>query len=440
MKGAFFRQRLTAISLLSIQTSGTLLLTGTALLWPSQKSWATLGWEAEKQWRLEAEEKTPQVAQAQTQSVPPPPQTIPVPPPPGTQYPLPVPQSPFPGAPVTSPEVPFELQNTPQRFQTNPQFGPYRLGVGDAISVVIPRFPDLTFQATINPEGNILAPLLGNVAVRGLTLEEVQEKLRVGFNRYVIDPQVTVGLVGQRPVQITITGEIFRPGYYNIGFPPRLTTALLSAGGSTTNADLRQIRVRRFLVDGSFIEQRIDLFTPLAAGDPLPEFRLEDGDAVIIPKLEVGNDQTYNRQLVAGSTIAQPTINIRILSYPNQGVGAIRLPNGSNFLDAFTAASPSLINADINAVAVIRFDPERGRAIVRELNAKRALFGDASQNIPLRDNDVIVIGRNLVGRLTYALNIFTQPFRDILGFLLFFQELTDNATNLFRPGFDNRDR
>jgi polysaccharide biosynthesis/export protein len=50
---------------------------------------------------------------------------------------------------------------------------------------------------------------------------------------------------------------------------------------------------------------------------------------------------------------------------------------------------------------------------------------------------VIVIGRNLVGKITYALNVFTQPFRDVLGFLLFFKQLGSSATNLFAPNGSN---
>jgi len=424
MKGVLFRQSLTAISLLGIHTSSTLILTGTFILSDVQTSWGGENYPTFAFSYTKIEQKNPELKQKQRQRIPPPqPQPIPVP-----QLTLPNQQP-----PITVPVVPFELQNTPQPFQSNPQLSTYRLGPGDVLSIVVPRFPDLSVQAAVGPEGNILLPLVGNVSVRGLTLEEAKEKIRLGYNRFVIDPTVTIGLSSQRPVQVTITGEVFRPGFYNLGIPPRLTVALLTAGGSTTQADLRQIRVRRFLLDGSFVEQRIDLFTPLAAGDPLPEFRLEDGDAVIVPKLEVGNDQAYNRQLVAISNLAQPTISIRVLSYPNQGVSTIRLPNGSNFLDAVTATSLSLQGTDINKIALIRFDRERGRAIVRELNAKQALFGDASQNVPLQDNDVIVIGRSLIGRITYALNIFTQPFRDILGFLLFFQELGNSATNLFRP-------
>lgn len=413
MNGVFFRQQFKAISILGIHTSSTLLLTANSILWFGQKSWGT---ETLKSFPANI---SPAAKQNQPQRVEPP-------------------ATPFtPRSPIVIPVVPFELQQTPQPFQVNPQFRPYRLGPGDVLAISVPRFPELSVQAAVGPEGNIILPLVGNLSVRGLTIEEVTEKIRSAYNQFVIDPVVTVGLAAQRPVQISVTGEVARPGLYGLSVLPRVSTALLTAGGSTTQADLRQVLIRRFLVDGSFIEQKVDLFTPLAAGEPMPELRLEDGDAVIVPKLQVGTDQNYNRQLVASSNLTQPTINIRVLSYPNQSVGNLAVPSGSNFLDAFTASGVSLQGTDLDSVAVIRFDPERGRAIVRELNARRALFGDASQNIMLQDNDVIVIGRNLVGRITYALNIFTQPFRDILGFLLFFQELSNSAINLFLPSSGN---
>jgi len=53
--------------------------------------------------------------------------------------------------------------------------------------------------------------------------------------------------------------------------------------------------------------------------------------------------------------------------------------------------------------------------------------------IALQDNDVLVVDRNLLARVTYGLNVFTQPFRDVLGFLLFFDSLANAADSLFRP-------
>jgi len=345
--------------------------------------------------------------------------------------------------PLGNPEQPLPPLGYPeQRSNITPpdQFSRYRLGVGDAIAVTVPRFPDLSFQSNVDLEGNIVVPLVGTLQVSGLTLERVQAKIQAGLNRFVIDPQVIVSLAALRPAQITITGEVLRPGYYPLQPGSQLSAALLAAGGTTTTADLRTIVVRRrSLADNSFAEQQIDLFTPLQNGTSLPNLRLQDGDAVIVSKLEVGNTSDYDRSLVSRSSVAQQQINVRVLSYAGRGIGNLTLPNGSTFVDALAAIAPNPDNANLGRIALIRFDPEQGKAVTQELNGKRALRGDVSQNVPLQNNDVIVVGRNFISRITYALSNFTQPFRDILGFLLFFDSLRESATNLFEPGLDDND-
>lgn len=327
------------------------------------------------------------------------------------------------------------------------QFDSYRLGPGDAFFVSIPRFPDLNFQATLDLQGNVLVPLVGAVSLRGLTLEEAERRIQAELNRFVVNPDVSLSLVAQRPVQVTVVGEVFEPGYYPLA-APQISVALLSAGGTTGMADLRSVRIRRALPNGTALEETVDLFTPLKDAGSIPDLRLEDGDAVIVPRLEPSTASEYDRNLVARSTLAQQQINVRVLSYvgttgsgrvADGGVRTLALPNGSTFLDALTAVSPNLNNANLQQVALVRFDPEQGKAVAANLNARNALRGDVSQDPPLENNDVVIIGRNLVGRVTYALNTFTQPFRDVLGFLLFFDSLRDSADNLFGPGGNNDD-
>ncbi|GBE95415.1 polysaccharide biosynthesis/export family protein [Nostoc cycadae] len=361
-------------------------------------------------------------------------------------------------------------------FQRPP--GAYRLGPGDSINVVVQRFPDLSFAASINPEGNIAVPLLGTVPLQSLTLLEAQEKIRLLFNRYVVnpvvvlsltglrqdlsfqaqispegnivvpqvgilsiqglslaeaqekirlslsrvmvDPAIAVSLFSPRPVQITISGEVFRPGIYPVtSSTPRVADALLIAGGSTMSADLRQVQVRRTLMDGSVISQNIDLYAALQNGGSVPNLRLQDGDAVIIPRREVGNDDGYDRNLIARSSLAVPQIRVRLLNYAAGGLVTQTLPNGSTFIDALGGIN--LDTANLRDIALIRFDPERGRAITQKLDAKKALSGDISQNVPLQDNDVIVVGRNLITRITNIFSTITRPFFDVQSFIRFFQ-------------------
>ena len=159
--------------------------------------------------------------------------------------------------------------------------------------------------------------------------------------------------------------------------------------------------------------------------------RLQDGDAIIISQIQVGDNQDYNSILASRSTLAQPQIRVRVLSYAGAGLGTVPLANGSTFLDALTAISPSLVDANLGEIGLVRFDREKGKAVSQNLDGKAVLEGDLSQNVPLQDNDVIIIGRNLIAKITFALGRFTQPFRDILGFLLFFDQIGDSATDLF---------
>lgn len=345
---------------------------------------------------------------------------------------------PDPNAPVP----PLGYPDQPLNPTSSEQFNQYRLGPGDAISVSVERFPDLSFSGTLNLQGTVLAPLLGPLQLSGLTIEKVQEKIRTGLNRFVIDPKVIVTLANVRPAQVTITGEVLRPGYYTLQPGSQLSAALLVAGGITTTADLRTILVRRrSAVNNSILEQQVDLFTPLQNGTSLPDLRLQDGDAVIVSKVEVGTATDYDRTLVSRSTVAVQQINVRVLSYPGGGgVGNVTLPNGSTFVDALAAIGPSANNANLRQIALIRFDPEQGKAVTQQLDGKSALMGDISQNVPLQNNDVIVVGRNLIARLTYALSTFTQPFRDVLGFVLFFDSLRDSADNLFKPSAGSQDQ
>lgn len=422
----------------------------------------------------------------------------------------------------------------------------YRLGPGDQLYIDVfingQRSLDLSVPTVaVTPDGSLVFPLLGAIRVQDLTLEQVSSIIQSRLNTYVVNPQVAISLLTQRPVRVTITGEVARPGFYPLA-SPELAVALTTAQGTTTAADLRMIKVRRTLatgqvvetevdlltplllgvtpvdllledgdvvvvptqevrayqgptrdfietyslaaaptavdvtivgevfrpgfyqlppgagqvtaaiqaaggarltsdlrsviicritVDGRLIEEFVDLYTPIKEATTLPYVPLEDGDAIIIPKLKPEEAEDYDQRLIARSMLVTPQITVRILSYPINAVGAVALPNGSSFIDVLNSVPLNL--ADLNEIALIRYDPETGRPQKYILNGKSVLAGEPEDNILLQDNDVIVVNRNLVAQIGFVLNTFTQPFRDILGFLLFFQQLQDGVENLFAP-------
>ena len=336
---------------------------------------------------------------------------------------------------VPSPlQVPTSTPIEPPAPPPIPAFNTYRLGQGDSVAIYVQRFQDFNFQATIDAEGKITQAVLGKISLQGLTIDEAQERLKQAVSRYIINPIVLLSMTNARPVQVTIAGEISKPGLYPLTPQSgRVSSVLLAAGGSTERGDLRSVKIRRSYTNGTTDEKEIDLYTPLKDGTPLPDIRLQDGDVIMIPPIDLTKLDGYDRGIIARSTLVKPLLVIRVLSYARGGLSEVGVPNGSRFVDALAKTGLNPDQANLTKIAVIRYDAVQQKAITFELNGKSALMGDSTQNIALQDSDVIVIGRNLIGRLTYALNTFTQPFRDVLGFTLFFRELGNSATNLFGP-------
>ena len=139
----------------------------------------------------------------------------------------------------------------------------------------------------VNANGEILMPLIGSVKCGGLTVVDLQEKIKAAYKDYFIDPQVTVGFVyvegsGMKSPwgTVLLMGEVARPGPVNMPSTRDLTVtrAVMLAGGATEIADKRNVKVtrrekdgtlKRFIVNIELIgkEGRSDMDVPLKPGD-----------------------------------------------------------------------------------------------------------------------------------------------------------------------------
>jgi len=318
-------------------------------------------------------------------------------------------------------------------INTSGQFNLYRLSIGDSVIVRLPNFPEFSFQSALDPEGKIEVPILGRISALGLSLDELQNKLSFELGRrYLVQrPEVIATLAGIRPVDLTVIGEIARPGYYNVATGTPLNVLIQQAGGSTGRADLRSVVVRRPLVDGTVLEEKFDLYTPLLQGKSLPIFRLQGGDTVIVSRLETGRDQDYDLQFIARSALAKPTIVVRVmvpLQPSGVAISSINLPNGSSFLDAISALPPTVPLLTRSEVSLLRFDPEQGKVISQGLNPLDTVGNlDVSQYVALRNEDVLVVSRTLLGDVLSYFNTLLSPIFSLLNFSNAINNLANGA-------------
>lgn len=145
----------------------------------------------------------------------------------------------------------------------------------------------------VNANGEILLPLIGSVKCEGLTIVDLQEKIKTAYKNYYIEPQVTVGFVyaenaGMKSPwgSVLLMGEIGRPGPVNMPSTRDLTVtrALMLAGGATSLADKRNVRVTRREKDGALKKFVVDIDKIGKEGRSDLDIALKPGDVVWVPE------------------------------------------------------------------------------------------------------------------------------------------------------------
>jgi protein involved in polysaccharide export with SLBB domain len=112
----------------------------------------------------------------------------------------------------------------------------YRLGAGDLISIKVFGEEDFSITAHLSETGTISYPFLGELALAGLTIKDIEDIITTGLKGgYLVNPKVTVTVLEYR--QVFVNGEAKNPGGY--AFVPGLTVnkVISLAGGFTEMAD-----------------------------------------------------------------------------------------------------------------------------------------------------------------------------------------------------------
>jgi polysaccharide export outer membrane protein len=149
--------------------------------------------------------------------------------------------------------------------------GPYTLGPGEQVRVVIFGQTQLTGEFTVNDRGDISVPLLGDIPASGETTDQLAQTIQTALadKKILLNPSVSVEVVKYRPV--FILGEVVKPGQYP--YEPGMTalTLVAIAGGFTYRAQTDYVAILR-KVDGKVIEGRAGRGTEMEPGDVVTVF------------------------------------------------------------------------------------------------------------------------------------------------------------------------
>ncbi|MGL4501488.1 MAG: SLBB domain-containing protein [Planktothrix sp.] len=229
------------------------------------------------------------------------------------------------------------------------------------------------------------------------------------------------------PRTVTVVGQVTNPGIYvvsggdSIGSQPpfgsrpeglpTVSRAIQLAGGITPEADIRRIQIRRSTKTGGTQIFNVDLWQLLQTGDSDQNPIVEDRDSIIIPTATDVNPAEATQ--VARANFSPETIEIFVVGEEarppgvQQG-GGIQVPPHTSLNQALLASGAfNRVRANTDAVELIRFQ-SNGTLTKRTVNIDLSAEINEQTNPLLRNNDVIIVNRSTLARITDTYDTFTN--------------------------------
>jgi protein involved in polysaccharide export with SLBB domain len=160
----------------------------------------------------------------------------------------------------------------------------YVLGSGDQLLIDVYGASQQSFDLKVSPEGKILIPNVGAIAVGGSTVGAATARIKTSLTQIYSGLQsgisfLEVRLGNIRTVSVALVGELNQPGNYTLPAFASPFNALFAAGGPNENGSFRHIQVYR---DNKLLTE-IDVYDFLIKGTHNSAITLRDNDVIIVP-------------------------------------------------------------------------------------------------------------------------------------------------------------
>jgi protein involved in polysaccharide export with SLBB domain len=244
----------------------------------------------------------------------------------------------------------------------------YVLGPGDDLTINVWGAVDSTLVRTVDRNGRIVLPKVGDLRIWGLTFSQADRVIRDELARFFRGFQTSVTMGRLRTVSVHVVGEVCQPGVYTLSSLTTVTNALYSAGGPTKLGSLREVRLLR----GNVQVARIDLYDFLQRGDRTRDYRLESGDTVFVP--------TIGDVVAVSGEVKRPAI--------------YEITSGTRLADVVTISGGVTPTSYLKRVQIVRALPNAERATLDVDLTSYYLKGDEPSNPPVNAGDLILIHRS----------------------------------------------
>lgn len=186
----------------------------------------------------------------------------------------------------------------------------YQLGPGDKLNIRVSSNLNSPIEDTVvvDSQGALITPISKRrIVIRGQTLQQAEQTLKAEISTVIRNPSVMVTLQELRTFTVTILGESYAPGAYQVPATFSVFNLILATGGPTLRGTLRSIQLRR----NNTAVKIFDLYRFLIEGKADQDIQLQPGDVIYYPiskglvSVEGEVNRPANYEITGGETLRQ---------------------------------------------------------------------------------------------------------------------------------------
>ena len=163
----------------------------------------------------------------------------------------------------------------------------YIMCPGDQLDITVVGHEDISTVVSttggkyiVRPDGKMSFPLIGELDITGLTVNQFTKTLEQRLSEYLVNPQVTVNIAQLGTTRVYVLGEVNKPGLYELNKSHKVLDAIGAANGFTKEAAKKKV----FLVhkDQQGKPIKVNLNDILKKGDISQNYTLAEGDLLYL--------------------------------------------------------------------------------------------------------------------------------------------------------------
>jgi polysaccharide export outer membrane protein len=182
--------------------------------------------------------------------------------------------------------------------QGDPAFGGerhplYRLSKSDTVDLNFTFSPDFNQTLTVQPDGFVALKGASTLFVEGLTVPQMQQAVASAYRSFLREPEITVTLKDFDKPYFLASGEVARPGKYELRGDLTVNEGVAIAGGFTQQARHSQVVLFRRISAYVAESHVIDLKKMLDSRDLHEDLHLQPGDFIYVPQSRISKIRRY---------------------------------------------------------------------------------------------------------------------------------------------------